>query len=98
MKKLSIFLVTIIISTVAFSSNFMSNTKNFNNPILNPTNEFEALLNYIEANGDFINSDASIAILNADEVKKNYKNSSYLLIDIRSDSWFEFGHIKNAKM
>lgn len=97
MKKLSIFLVTLIISTVTFSSSFTNSTENFNNPTLNPPNEFEVLLNYLETNGDFINSDASTAIIDADEVKKNYKSGNYLLIDIRSDSWFEFGHIKNAK-
>ncbi len=97
MKKLSFFLVTLIISTVAFSSGFTSNSTNFENVTLNPPSEFEVLLEYMESNGVFINTDASTAIINADEVKKNYKNSNYLLIDIRSDSWFEFGHIKNAK-
>ncbi|MFK5879328.1 MAG: rhodanese-like domain-containing protein [Flavobacteriaceae bacterium] len=97
MKKLSIFLVALIISTVAFSSSFTSNLTNLETLTLNPPNEFEVLLEYMETNGNFINTDASTAIINADEVKKNYKSSSYLLIDIRSDSWFEFGHIKNAK-
>jgi len=97
MKKLSIFLAALIISTVAFSSSFTSNLTNFENTILDPPNEFEVLLEYMETNGVFINTDASTAIINADEVKKNYKSSTYLLIDIRSDSWFEFGHIKNTK-
>ncbi|GAH05127.1 unnamed protein product, partial [marine sediment metagenome] len=93
MKKLSIFLVAILISTAALLSSF---TNKYDSTSLNPPNEFETLLNYFEANGNFINTGASTAIINADEVKKNMKNPKYHVIDIRSDSWFEYGHIKGA--
>jgi len=94
MKKLSIFLITILISTAVFSNSFANKT--IDSLPVNPQDEFETLLNYFEANNNFINSDASPAIINADEVKKNLKNSKYHIIDIRSESWFEYGHLKGA--
>lgn len=97
MKKLSIFFVAMLVSTAALFSSFRSIDQNPNSPTLNPPNEFEVLLNYLETNGNFINTNATSAIIDASEVKKIYKSSENLLIDIRSDSWFEFGHIKNAQ-
>jgi len=95
-KKLSIYLIALLISSSALFSSFTSSNENYNKADFNPQNEFETLLNYFETNGDFINSDASPAIVNADEVKKNLKNPKYHIIDIRSESWFEYGHLKNA--
>lgn len=63
---------------------------------INPPNEFEILIHYLENNSSFIFND-EIPIINAGEVKKNLKNSKYHIIDIRSDSWFEYGHIKGSK-
>jgi len=60
------------------------------------TSEVELLVQYLETNGDFINTKAPAIIL-ADEIKENLKNKKYLVLDIRSQSWFEYGHIKNAK-
>ncbi|NNF81800.1 MAG: rhodanese-like domain-containing protein [Flavobacteriaceae bacterium] len=59
--------------------------------------EFEILVNYLQENGNFINSDLAPALITPDELKKNVKNEKFLVLDIRSDSWFEYGHIKNAK-
>ncbi|WP_298493725.1 rhodanese-like domain-containing protein [uncultured Algibacter sp.] len=90
MKKSSIFLIAILISgTVLFSS-----FTNINNSISNPPDEFETLLNYLETNNSFINGE--LPLIMSDEVKKNLKNPKYHIIDIRNDSWFEYGHIKNA--
>ncbi|NOQ92806.1 MAG: hypothetical protein GQ552_08850 [Flavobacteriaceae bacterium] len=97
MKKLSIFLVALLISSTALLSSFTSKNETYNSNSLNPPNEIETLVNYLESNGNFINSDAAPAFINADEVKKNLKNSKYHVIDVRSESWFEYGHIKNAK-
>ncbi len=94
MRKLSIFLITLLISTTVFASSFINKT--IDSLPVNPQDEFEILLNYFEANNNFINSDASPAIIKADEVKKNLKNPKYHLIDVRSESWFEYGHIKGA--
>jgi len=59
--------------------------------------EFDLLVNYLEENGNFINSEMAPALISPDEVKKNIKNEKFLVLDIRSESWFEYGHIKNAK-
>lgn len=97
MKKKSIYLIALLISTTALFSSFTSNTnENFNKASFDPQDEFGILLNYFETNGNFINSEASPALISADEVKQNMKNPKYHLIDIRSESWFEYGHIKNA--
>ena len=90
MKKLSsLGIVSLIIATILFSS-FTSNSDS----ITNPPNEFETLVNYIETNNYFVKGEFPIVM--ADEVKKNMKNPKYHLIDIRTDSWFEYGHIKGA--
>lgn len=65
-------------------------------PVSNTNSETEQLINYLESHGNFINSSASEAIISADEVKKNMKNDKYHLIDIRTDTWFAYGHIKGA--
>ena len=90
MKKTSFLLVVIFISATALFSSFTS----INNSKLNPPDEFETLVNYLEANNNFING--GLPLIMADEVKKNMKDSKFHIIDIRSDSWFEFGHIKGA--
>ncbi len=96
MKKLSIFIVAVLISTATLFSSFTTKNEISKNPPLNTVDEFEALVNYLESNGNFINSDAAPAIIGADELKKNMKNSKYLIVDIRSDTWHEYGHIKGA--
>lgn len=95
-KKLSIYLIALLISTATLFSSFTGTNENFSKTKLNPQDEFETLLNYFETSGNFINSDAAPAIINASEVKKNIKNPKYYIIDIRSESWFEYGHLKNA--
>ena len=90
MKKSSIFLIAILISATALFSSFTS----LDNSTLNPPDEFETLVSYLETNNNFINGE--LPIIMADEVKKNLKNPKYHVIDVRSDSWFDYGHIKNA--
>ena len=90
MKKSSFFLITIFISATVLLSSF---TNLDNNPF-NPPNEFKTLLNYLENNNNYIENE--LPLIMANEVKKNYKNSKYHIIDIRSNSWFDYGHIKNA--
>ena len=94
MKRLSIYLIAVLISLAALLSSFTNNDLDRSSTY--PPNEFETLLNYLEANNNFINSPASPALVMADEVKKNMKNPKYHIIDIRTDSWFEYSHIKDA--
>ena len=95
MSKLSIILVILLFPATLLVSSFKEpNASSYNN--LNPPNEFETLLSFLESNRNFINTDAAPALIPADEVKKNFKNPKYHIIDIRSATWFEYGHIKNA--
>ncbi len=87
MKKPLFYLIALLISAASFSSSI-----NAIEP--DPIDEFGALVNYLETNVDFIKG--NMPIIMADEVKKNLKNDKFHIIDIRSESWFEYGHIKNA--
>ena len=92
MKKLISYLVLLFFIT------FLTNSYNITsqNVANNSSSEFEILVEYLEANGNFINSESAPAIIQAEEIKKNLKNPKYHIIDIRSDSWFDYGHIKDA--
>ncbi|REE82179.1 rhodanese-related sulfurtransferase [Lutibacter oceani] len=92
MKKITSYLVVLFIATTILSS-FKKNEQS----IQTEPSEFELLVKYLEENGNFINSDLAPAIILASEIKDNVKNDKYLVLDIRSESWFEYGHIKNAK-
>lgn len=93
MKKKSILIVSLLFFSAAILSGFKdANLKKDNQ---NPPGEFETLLEYLETNISFLNGDA-FPIINADVVRKNLKNPKQHIIDIRTDSWFEYGHIKNA--
>jgi len=96
MKKLSLTLLTILLSSIILFSGFKSVNEIQSSTIPSPPNEFEVLLNFLETNRNFINSPAAPALLPASEVKQNLKNEKYHIIDIRSESWFEYGHVKNA--
>ena len=89
MKKTSILLIAILISATALFSSFTSLENS-----TNPPDEFETLVNYLETNNNFINGE--LPLIMADEVKKNMKDPKFHIIDIRSESWFEYGHIKGA--
>ncbi len=91
MKKSSILLMALFVSITAMFSSFAGT----NNPNVNPPDEFETLVTYLETNNNFINGEG-LPLIMADEVKKNMKDSKFHIIDIRSDSWFEYGHIKGA--
>ena len=66
-------------------------------PKENEVSEFELLVKYLEENGNFINSELAPAIILAPEIKDNIKNKKYLVLDIRSEDWFNYGHIQNSK-
>lgn len=91
MKKVTSYLVLFLVVTTLFSS-----FKNIETQSDNPPSEFELLVQYLESNGNFINTIAP-AIITADEVKENLKNEKYLVLDIRSADWFDYGHIKKSK-
>ena len=90
MKRSFYFLIALFLSASALTSSFAQTENN----ALNSPDEFENLVKYLEHNTSFIKGE--LPIIMADEVKKNFKNPKYHIIDIRTDSWFEYGHIKNA--
>lgn len=61
-----------------------------------PVNQAEVLVNYLEANGDFINT-AAPAIVNAEAVRTEITGGgSIYVIDIRDTATFNKGHIPGA--
>lgn len=92
MKKFAPYLVLLFI-TVTILSSFKKDEQK----IETNSSEFELLVQYLEENGNFINSELAPATITASEIKENVKNNKYLVLDIRSESWFDYGHIKNAQ-
>ncbi|WP_299528429.1 rhodanese-like domain-containing protein [uncultured Lutibacter sp.] len=90
-KRTNYFVLLLFITTllVSYNSNAQDTEQTTNS-------EFELLVEYLEANGNFINSELAPAVVLASEIKDNLKNSKYLVLDIRSEGWFDYGHIKNA--
>ena len=95
MKKRILYLLAFVLP-LSFALSGFSIAKDNNSEPPVSTGETEILLEFLEGNRNFVNTDAAPAIVTADEVKKNLKNPKYHIIDIRSDTWFEYGHIKNA--
>ena len=90
MKKLNYLLILFFVSIGTFGNTYNKDT----HQNLDPPDEFTTLVEFLEGRLDFIKGD--FPIINADEVRKNLKNDAYHIIDLRTDSWFEYGHIKNA--
>lgn len=96
MKKRIITLLAFVLPLALLISGFGNKLQNDLDPPAT-TGETQTLLDFLESNRNFVNTDAAPALVTADEVKKNLKNSKYLIIDIRSESWFDYGHVKDAK-
>ena len=86
MRKLAHLLFAFILTTT-LSSSFQLQAQG--------TDEFKILVDYLEANGNYINTEAPSMIL-ATEINENLKNKKYLVIDIRRDTDYDKGHIKGA--
>ena len=91
MKKISTYLIAI------FTATFILETSSVIAQDSVEKTEFELLVEYLEANGNFINSEMAPAIILAPEIKENVKNKKYLVLDIRSEDWYAYGHIQNAE-
>ena len=90
MKKQSFFVFVTLLILTAFLGSFSAMATS----AIDPPDEFETLVSYLETNNNFINGE--LPIIMASEVKDNLKNPKYQIIDIRTKSWFEYGHIKGA--
>jgi len=82
----------ILFISTALLSSFKSSAQDITGT---PKSESGLLVQYLEEHGNFINTEAP-ALVMADEIKNNLTNKKYLVIDTRSESWFAYGHIKNA--
>lgn len=91
MKKITSYFVILFMATTLLSS-FKSTAQD---NLDNSKSEFGLLVQYLEENGNFINTEAPTLVL-AEEIKDNLINKKYLVIDTRSESWFAYGHIKNS--
>ncbi|MEE4176738.1 MAG: rhodanese-like domain-containing protein [Bacteroides sp.] len=58
--------------------------------------ETALLLQYLEENGDVVNHPSIPFFIDAQEIYEKLKGSNYLVIDVRSASDFNRGHIENA--
>lgn len=88
MKPLKYFLILFVLSiaTYGYSTNPGLDT--------DPPNEFITLAEFLKDRAEFLRGE--FPIIDAEEVKNNLRSDTYHVIDIRTDSWFEYGHIKNA--
>ncbi|MGV8945306.1 MAG: rhodanese-like domain-containing protein [Lutibacter sp.] len=91
MKKIASYFILLFITTTLLSG-FKSNAQDSSET---PKSEFSLLVQYLEENGNFINTEAPTTVL-AEEIKDNLTNKKYLVIDTRTESWFTYGHIKNS--
>ncbi len=89
--------VKIIVSLLTLTVAFLSGLEKVlaQDSSLAQSTEFETLLNYLETENLLLKGDG-FPIIKAEVVKKNIKNPKFLIIDIRTEGWFEYGHIKNA--
>lgn len=90
MKKFFFFLMGLLLSLSTLTVIYAQEEST----AISAPDEFETLVKYLEPTASFIKGELPIIL--ADEVKQNFKNPKYHIIDIRSDSWFEYAHIKNA--
>ena len=88
MKQFKLFLMLLFVSIGTFGNTYTIDAHSK----LDPPDEFTTLVQLLEGRMNFLKGD--YPVIKADEVKKNLK--TYHVIDLRSESWFEYGHIKNA--
>ncbi|MBN2669155.1 MAG: hypothetical protein JXR60_07990 [Bacteroidales bacterium] len=101
MKKINFYLISLLVATLFFfnSCGNSTNTEATDDAAqteVAAVNEAQILVDYLEANGNFINSDNVPAMIKATEVHENLENPKYLVVDIRKANDFAKGHIANA--
>ena len=91
MKKITSYFTMLLMATILLSG-FKSTAQD---NLDTAKSEFGLLVQYLEENGNFINTEAPTLVL-AEEIKDNLANKKYLVIDTRTESLFAYGHIKNS--
>jgi len=99
MKKFSYLIISFVFLTFTFLGCKTGNNTN-NKSVLEITEtvvtgtESELLIDFIEKSGNYINSDLAPALVSATEVNENLK--TYMLIDLRDSSEYNYGHIPGS--
>jgi len=99
MKQVKIIFLLIIIVAFQQSCNNIETSGNSNVKDEADTaqiNEFETLVNYIENNNNYINSDSFPSIISTKEVLENIGNEKYLILDLREKEAFSLEHIEGS--
>jgi rhodanese-related sulfurtransferase len=95
MRKFNFILIVLIAGVFSFSA---CNNQAAQEEIVvgqtNLANESEALVNFLEKSGDYINSAESPSLIDANDVSENGKK--YLVLDIRINEDYVAGHIDGA--
>ena len=103
MKNLSIYPIALLLILTVFlvscnnAESTEGETTNVEKAEVVAANETEILVNYLESNGNFINSKKVPAMIKSKEVHTNLDNPKYHIIDIRGAKDFKKGHIANAE-
>ena len=98
MKKLNIYLLTVLISSLFVFTNCGNKQSNLKNVEENlpAVNEAEVLYNYLQLSGDFINAKRAPTMITVSALNSELKNPAFHIIDMRSASVYEAGHIEGA--
>jgi len=96
MKQNYLFVFTALILAVFISCNTNNSNKLKDKSSIDTTqvNEFEVLVNYLENNNNYINSDDFPSIISTQEVLENIGNNKYLILDLREKEAFSLEHIE----
>ncbi len=98
MKKLNIYLLIVFISSLFVFSNCGNKQSNLKNVEENlpAVNEADVLYDFLKLSGDFINDKRIPTMITASALNAELKNQAYHIIDMRSVSLYEAGHIEGA--
>ncbi len=93
-SKFKVITMLITISAIITLNSCGGNDANQNDSVIE--NPSSAILDYLEENGNLINSAKVPALINADEVYQNLKSKNYLIIDLRIEESFKEAHIPTS--
>ncbi len=103
MKKINFYLMSLAVAALLFLTSCGGESKTTEDTDqkaveeVQAINEAQVLVDYLEANGNFINSKKVPAMIKSKEVHENLDNPKYLVVDLRKTSDFNKGHIAGAE-
>lgn len=84
----------LIITAIAILASCGSSKEQENITLID--NQSSILLDYLEENGNLVNSSSVPALIDAAEVYQNLKDKNFLIIDLRREDIYKEGHIENS--